>query len=431
MPDFGTYEGHRIMSDAAQKTADRIQRGHQFRLQNELDERSRKDSLEHIRDQGVRMDHLNTLTDKQVWEIGQMTPENIRNIRSQITERDTLLDPRVKNILSTVKERDTLRDPTAENIKSQTNERDTLLDPRVQQLDAQTDNLISTARARDEEQKALTQANTRDATSRTDYRDESQTPNTDAQTSGMIQSQEQQEHNFQRQQIDENKADLTENIRKEYYMRMSDKLDDLDIYDEDANEFRGDAAALMVQAIDNAYPQDIAKLDPNGKLDLSNINDIGADVQKLYTNETMNRVMSEISQAGLTKEQIQELIDSDPKIKGYFDAFYRQGLGVNQEDNSYGPLTEALGYGANTRLTKDQQFDKVDDYLKNLPHDDRVYTQLNDNGQVEIVEEDMAMGSLNDDTYTVKWDKGKPYIVGDENKQIYLDDQEELVAEFD
>ena len=111
----------------------------------------------------------------------------------------------------------------------------------------------------------------------------------------------------------------------------------------------------MVQAIDNAYPQDIAKLDPNGKLDLSNINDIGADVQKLYTNETMNRVMSEISQAGLTKEQIQELIDSDPKIKGYFDAFYRQGLGVNQEDNSYGPLTEALGYGANTRLTKDQQ----------------------------------------------------------------------------
>ena len=43
----------------------------------------------------------------------------------------------------------------------------------------------------------------------------------------------------------------------------------------------------------------------------------------------------------------------------------------------------------------------------------------------------MAMGSLNDDTYTVKWDKGKPYIVGDENKQIYLDDQEELVAEFD
>lgn len=434
MPDYGTYEGHRIISDAAQKTADRIQRGFQFKKQNELDERKRKDTLEHIRDQGTRMKHLNTLTDKQVWEIGQMTPETIRNIRSQVTERDTLLNPRVKNILSAI------------------TERDTLLPHRVERVDAETGNILSTARARDEEEKEYTESQTRnigstiterdtllpgrkeqiDATtgniiSQTDYRDDTQTPFTEAQTSGMIQSQEHQEHDFDRQKIDENKADLTENIRRRYYMNMSEKLDDLDIYDEDAGEFRGDAAALLVEAIDNSYPQDIAKLDPNGKLDLRQINDVADDVHKLYSTEAMNRVMSEVSKANLTKEQLQSLIESDPRVKGYFDAFYRQGLGVNQEGSTYGPLGEALGYGENMGLSRDEQFAKVDDMLLNIPHGDRLFTQLNDDGQVEIVEEDF----FNNDEYTVKWDKGKPYIVGDDNNQIYLDEQDKLIAEFD
>jgi len=482
--DYGTYDGHKVVADAAKATADRIQKGHQFKLSMELQERERQDRLEHIRDQGERWDHMNLLTDSQTrhegekqlltnqqWKkIQKMTPAEYANLRSITAERDTLLDPRKRNVeastenlISTARardeeekyyteaqtrnvesqkrERDRLLEPRYDqirtetrDIKSRTKERDRLREPRRDQVIATTDDIVSRTDERDTllpGRKEQIDATTGNIISQTDYRDDVQTPLTQAQTSGLVQSQEHQEHDFQRQLIDENRADKTEEIRKKYYMDMADKLDDLDIYDEDAGEFRGDAAKMLVQAIDNAYPKDIAQLDPEGKLNLDNINDIGADVQRLYTTEAMNRVMSEVSKAGLSKEQIQQLIDSDPQVKGYFDAFYRQGLGVNQEGSNYGPLGEALGYGPNQPLSRDQQFDKVDDLLINLPHSDRVYSKLGDDGQLQIVEEDAGWGSMNDDEYTVKWDKGKPYIVGDGNKQIYLDDQDQLVAEFD
>ena len=475
--DYGTYDGHKVIADAAKATADRIQKGHQFKVSMELQERERQDRLEHIRDQGERWDHMNLLTDAQTQHEGErqllteqqwrkietMTPAEYANLRSVTKERDVLRDPRKENIeastenlISTARARDEeekyyteaqtenvesqrrARDEEArdltiaqtENVESTRRERDKLLDPRYKRIKTETRDIKSRTKERDrlrEPRRDQIEATTGNIESQTDYRDDVQTPHTEAQTSGMVQSQEHQEHDFERQIIDENRADKTEEIRKKYYMDMADKLDDLDIYDEEAGELRGDAAALLVQAIDNAYPKDIAQLDPEGKLNLDNINDIGADVQRLYTTEAMNRVMSEMSQAGLSKQEIQKLIDQDPRVKGYFDAFYRQGLGVNQEGSTYGPLGEALGYGPNQPLSRDQQFDRVDDLLINIPHDDKITTQLGDNGQVQIVESDWGP----DDTYTVKWDKGKPYIVGDKNKQIYLDDQDQLVAEFD
>jgi len=333
--DFGTYEGHRILSDAATKLADRVQSGFQFKEQMQQDEKKRKD-------QAKRWDHQNLVSDAQ-----------------------------------------------ARNIHSTANRRDLLAPTELSEMQAG----IDSTRAGTDQTRHIT---------------------------------DKSEHNFLRQQINENKADLTEDIRRQYYDEMSTKLKDFDLYDEEAGEMRGEAIPMLLQAIENTYPKDIMELDPEGKLDLQQINDIGGDIHKLYTNEVMSRMVNELSKAGLDKSQIDQLVGENPELQGALDSFYREGMGVNPGDDSSGlnPIEKGL-YGDNSAAG---QLGRVENAITNLPDkfDNVAISQDPVSGVVTLEESD----PFSNDEYTVNFDGNRPYIIED-NKKVYLDDHDGLYEAFE
>jgi hypothetical protein len=325
--DFGTYEGHRILSDAATKLADRVQSGFQFKEEMQLDEKKRKD-------QAKRWDHQNLVSDAQA-----------RDIHSTASRRDLLAPSELAEM----------------------------------------------------------QAGTQQTRHITDK----------------------SEHNFLRQQIDEGKADLTEDIRRKYYDEMSTKLKDFDIYDEEVGEMRGEAIPMLLQAIENTYPKDIMELDPEGKLDLQQVTDIGADIHKLYTNEVMSRMVNELSKAGLDKSQIDQLVGENPELRGALDSFYREGMGVNPADDAtFNPIEKGL-YGDNS---VHGNLSYVENAITNLPDkfDNVEISQDPVSGVVTLEESDF----FDNDEYTVNFDGRRPYIMED-NKKVYLDDHDALYEAFE
>ena len=479
--NYGTYEGHRILSDAATKLADRVQRGYQFRKSNELDERKRRDYAERMRHQNLltdaqaRHEGERQLKTEQEWmKIQKMTPAEYADLRSVTGERDTLLPPRVRqldatseNILSQARARDEEVKANIEsqtrarneeeryNIESQTRARD---EEQRDRTIAETGDIYSRTRARDEETRDRIIAETSDVQSRTRARDEEERDRTIAQT-GNIQSQtserdqllgpridqtvattqgiesrtegqhlanEVSQHNFGRQILDEERADTVKEINKQYYAEMSKKLEDFDLYDEELGELRGDAVPMLLQAIENTYPQDIMKLDPDGKLQLEDYTKIGDNMHNLYNQEIVSRMTNELSKAGLDRAQIEILIQNaelkNPEIKGAFDSFYREGLGLEPKSPStgLGPLEEAL-YGVDSI---ENQFSKVNTAIDALDQDQRedLTIEQDDFGTIKIIDDDHYMSP--DDIFVVSFgDKGRPYI-NYKGKKVYLDSQE-------
>lgn len=358
--DFGTYEGHRILSEAGTRLADRIQKGFQFKKTAELDERKRRDLAK-------RYDHLNVLSDAQSKEIHDMLPFR----------------------------QDKMAANTAD-LRSTTSRRDTLTPYEVNRMQAQTHHVGALGDQVD-------------------------------QATGMS------EHNFDRQKADELRGDIGEDIKRKYYTEMSQKLEDFDIYDENIGELRGDAVPLILQAIENTYPTDIMELDPDGKLHIDDVTKIGDDLHRLYTDEVMNRMMTEFSKAGLNKRQIRQLIEANPEMKGTIDSFYRQGLGVNPKEGSSGmsALEDAM-YGI---PNSQEQYRSTEQALQGYGEDRWGRNKVNVtedpvSGVIKLQEEDFFWGG--DDEYTVDFESdGRPFIRGSDNQRVYLDDHDKLYDEFE
>lgn len=435
--NYGTYEGHRILSDAATKLADRVQKGFQFKKTIELDERKRRDYAERMRHQNLltdaqaRHEGERQLKTEQEWmKIQKMTPAEYADLRSVTGERDTLLPPRVRQL-----------DATSENILSQARARDEEVKANIEsQTRARNEeeryNIESQTRARDEEQRDRIRAQTGNIQSQTNERDqllgpridqtEATTQGIESRTEGQHLANEVSQHNFGRQILDEERADTVKEINKQYYAEMSKKLEDFDLYDEELGELRGDAVPMLLQAIENTYPQDIMKLDPDGKLQLDDYTKIGDNLHNLYNQEIVSRMTNELSKAGLDRAQIEILIQNaelkNPEIKGAFDSFYREGLGLEPKSPStgLGPLEEAL-YGVDSI---ENQFSKVNTAIDALDQDQRedLTIEQDDFGTIKIIDDDHYMSP--DDTFVVSFgDKGRPYI-NYKGKKVYLDSQE-------
>lgn len=505
--NFGTYEGHRILSDAATKLADRVQKGYQFKKQNELDERKRRDYAERMRHQNLltdaqtRHEGERQLKTEQEWrKIQTMTPAEYANVRSITGERDTLLDPRVRNLdatTSNIQSQERARDEELKrdiesrtrardeeeryNIESQTRSRDEEMRDRTI---AETGDIHSRTRARDEETRDRIIAETGDVQSRTRAREEEERDRTIAQT-GNIQSQQRERdellgpridqtiattgdirsrtderdtllgprrdqvvattegiqsrtegqdisnnvtsHNFGRQQIDEARHDQIKDISNQYYKEMSQKLEDFDLYDEELGELRGEAVPMLLQAIENTYPQDIMSLDPDGKLSLQDYTSVGDNLHKLYNQEIVSRMTNELSKAGLDRNQIEVLIQNaemkNPQIKGAFDSFYREGLGKEPKSptTGLGPLEEAL-YGVDS---VENQFSKVTEAINSMTDLDvqeDLTIEQDDFGTIKVIDDD-GMFNPNDEYVVSFGDRGRPYIKY-KGENVYLDSQE-------
>ena len=437
--NYGTYEGHRILSDAATKLADRVQKGFQFKKTIELDERKRRDYAERMRHQNLltdaqaRHEGERQLKTEQEWmKIQKMTPAEYADLRSVTGERDTLLPPRVRQL-----------DATSENILSQARARDEEVKANIEsQTRARNEeeryNIESQTRARDEEQRDRIRAQTGNIQSQTNERDqllgpridqtEATTQGIESRTEGQHLANEVSQHNFGRQILDEERADTVKEINKQYYAEMSKKLEDFDLYDEELGELRGDAVPMLLQAIENTYPQDIMKLDPDGKLQLDDYTKIGDNLHNLYNQEIVSRMTNELSKAGLSREDIEIIVQNaemkNPEIKGAFDSFYREGLGKEPKSptTGLGPLEEAL-YGVDSIENQFNKVNKAIDDMTDMDVREDLTIEQDDFGSIKIIDDDSWFRGP-DDEYVVSFgDRGRPYIKYD-GKNVYLDSQE-------
>ena len=466
MPNFGTYEGHRILSDAMSKTVDRASRRYEFdeqqRMQNARDRMDQEKFAEQRRQYNENMAQRQHEYEQTFGEGARRYDntfgEGVRQFDTTFDEGtrryDTTFDEGQRQFDENIDQRTwelkkKLKQDTykfKKNLKQRGYEYDNTFDEGVRRYDqGYNEDVLRDRRNFGEDQfkdrRNFSESQIKD---RRNFKEDSR--RWDIGDDRATQNQEQKNWAFDVMRSDHRdtraKKDLENqlmsNIRPDQYNFLTE-----DGLLKDPESIK----QILSTPLDNAYIQDLEKLDVNGSLSLDDKSRMASNVTKQHSRRVFDEMVGQFKKAGMTQDQIAAHIEANG-LTDHMDDFMIRGMGIKPNDvnEDSSPILKALygteydnsriesagSYGVDSNRTLNSSRAKTEEKMimkamerfgKDNQRNSEWYKDDIDNINIEqdsdgnwsLEEVDM----LGNDEFDIKFDRQGPYIVVDK-ENLYL-----------